>query len=68
MVLLRRLRSCLVFLVLFVSLFWFLAELLVQEPNDLRKTLPEAQFRSRQRFGQQSLRVNTYLRYSLREK
>lgn len=68
MALLRRLHSCIVFLVIFVSLFWFVAELLVQEPKDLRKTLPETQFRSRSRHSHQSLRIETYSRYYLLEK
>lgn len=68
MALLRRMQSCIVFLVLFVSIFWFLAELLVQEPRDLRKGLAEVQFRLRSRHGYQSLRVDTYQRYPLLEK
>lgn len=54
-------KMCATLLLVSVSVLWFLAETLILEPKDLRKTLPESYFSPVQ--DMQMLRIDTYDRY-----
>jgi hypothetical protein len=51
------------FIIVAVSVLWFMAELLTMEQKDLRKTLAQSYFNAAEEL--QLLRMDTYDRYSL---
>lgn len=59
----HRFKGCMTFIIVAVSVLWFLAELLTMEQKDLRKTLAQSYFNAAEEL--QLLRMDTYDRYSL---